>query len=244
MIQIYSFKWGKKYNHEYVNRLYGSLVKHCSLPFTYTCITDDKSGIRPEINIIDYSTWDPFPYEKNRVFTREKLVLFNHSTAEFNAWIDLDVLIHNDITDLLTKKADNFTMIWNHWFELQKKSMNWYGKGSSCHINSSFVQWNGSNARWLYDYTVQNQDKIFFTYKSLDKYLFYQHHRNNKILFWEPNIVYNYNYSEPIREIKPDHRITIFNTSHIKNNNLNHDALELHEVEGWAKELWHSYDKI
>jgi len=244
MIQIYSFKWGNKYGPEYVNRLYGSLVKNCSLPFTYTCITDDSVGIRPEVKIIDYQTWDPFPYTKDRVFTREKIVLFDRSTAEFNAWIDLDVLIHNDITDILTRRTDNFTMIFNHWFDLQKKSLQWYGKGASCHINSSFVQWNGTNARWLYDYTVQNQEKVFFTYKSLDKYLFYQHYRHGRIQFWEPNIVYNYNYNDPPHVKLEDHRIAIFNTSHIKNNNLQHDALELHDAVGWARDLWESYDTV
>lgn len=242
MIEIFSFKWGNKYGPEYVNRLYGSLLKHCKLPFNYTCITDDSVGINPKIKIIDYSTFDPFPYPKDRVFTREKAVLFNYSHAEYNAWIDLDVLIHNDITDLLTRKTDNFTMIYNHWFDLESKSMLWYGKGASCHVNSSFVQWNGSNAQWLYDYTVENQEKIFFTYKSFDKYLFYQHFRKNRILFWENNIVYNYNYSEPPRTYKPDHRIAIFNTSHIKNNNLDHDAIELHETTDWAREIWESYD--
>jgi hypothetical protein len=242
MIEIYSFKWGNKYGPEYVNRLYGSLLKHCDLPFNYTCITDDSNGLRPEIKIIDYKTWDPFPYPKNQVFTREKLVLFNHSQAEFNAWVDLDVLIHNNITDLLTKKNDNFTMIYNHWFDVETKSMKWYGKGASCHVNSSFVQWNGSNAKWFYEYTVENQEKIFFTYKSLDKYLFYQHHRNNRINFWPEDIVYNYNYSSPPKEYKPNHRIAIFNTSHIKNNNLDHDAIELHDSNDWARKIWESYD--
>jgi len=242
MIEIYSFKWGNKYGPEYVNRLYGSLLKHCDLPFNYTCITDDSQGIIPQVNIVDYSTWDPFPYSKNRVFTREKLVLFERSQAEFNVWIDLDVLIHNNITDLLTQRNNNFTMIYNHWFDIETKSLQWYGKGASCHVNSSFVQWNGDNARWFYDYTVENQEKIFFTYKSLDKYLFYQHFRHDRINFWPENVVYNYNYSDPAREYKKDHRIAIFNTSHIKNNNLDHDALELHETVDWAREIWESYD--
>lgn len=245
-IEIFTFKWGRKYGPEYVNRLYGGLLRHIDVPFNFTCITDDTAGLRTEINTIDYNTFDPFPYPKDMLFTREKLVLLNHSTADHNMWIDLDVLVHGNITEYVTRDLDKPTFIFNHWYDLEDRSMRWFGKGASCHINSSFVCWTQDRGKWLYDYTMKEQEKILFTYKSLDKYLFYRHWTHDNIGLWEDGIVYNYNYPAIKEAPLDDYKIAIFNTSHKYNNkNMDHDvALELHEADGWAKELWESYDSI
>ena len=123
--------------------------------------------------------------------------------------------------------------------------MKWFGKGASCHINSSFVCWSGDSGKWLYDYTVKEQEKLFFTYKSLDKYLFYRHWTHDNLGLWEDGIVYNYNYPKPdLDGPKEGYKIAIFNTSHLHNNKgMIKDAMELHEADGWAKDLWESYDE-
>jgi hypothetical protein len=242
-LEIFTFKWGTKYAPEYVNRLYGSLLRHISVPFNFTCITDDATGLRKEIKVLDYKTFDPFPYPKDRIFTREKLVLLNHSMADHNMWIDLDVLIHGDITEYVTRDLEKPTFIFNHWFDLHKRTMFNFGRGASCHINSSFVCWTQDRGKWLYDYTMKEIDKIAFTYNSLDKYLFYRHWTKNNLGLWEDGIVYNYNYENPNHEMKDGYKIALFNTSHIRINGSVSDALELHEADGWAKELWESYDE-
>jgi hypothetical protein len=117
-----------------------------------------------------------------------------------------------------------------------------YGRGASCHINSSFVYWSSDSGQWLYDYTQENSEKIFFTYNSLDKYLFYQHYWKDRLDTWDEGIAYNYNYDNALNEKKVGHKIALFNTSHIRLNRTAKDALELHETKGWAKELWESYD--
>ena len=241
-LEIFTFKWGTKYGPEYVNRLYGSLLRHISVPFNFTCITDDTTGLRKEIKTLDYKTFDPFPYPKDRIFTREKLVLLNHSMADHNMWIDLDVLVHGDITEYVTRGLEKPTFIFNHWSDLQKRTMFNFGRGASCHINSSFVCWTQDRGKWLYDYTMKDIDKIAFTYNSLDKYLFYRHWTKGNLGLWEDGIVYNYNYDNPTHEMKEGYKIGLFNTSHIRINDSVSDALELHEADGWAKELWESYD--
>ena len=243
-IQLFTFKWGDKYSHKYVNRLYGGLKCNVNVPFELTCITDDTTGIRPEVNIINYDDLKKFPNQN--VFSVEKLSLFDHSqTAEHSAWIDLDVLIHGDITEYLTRDLDKPTFIFNHWSDLQTRSMRYFGKGSSCHINSSFVCWNYDRGKWLYDYTLKEYEKISFTYNSMDKYLFYRHWVHDDLGLWEDGIVYNYNYPTPKEEPLEGYKIALFNTSHIKNNNgMKNDAVELHDAGGWVKELWESYDKI
>lgn len=228
-INFYTLKWGDKYGPEYVNRLYGSLLKHYHNPFTFTCYTDNAEGIRSEVIIEDINKLRI--YDTKKVFTYEKLILMDHH--ESGIWIDLDLLIHKDITNINLDK--DFIMIWNYWNPLSR-SYAWYGKGSSCHVNSSFVYWN--NPEWLKRFTHDNWKKIEWTYKSLDKYMFYQHHRTEKLHYWPSDLVSNYNR----QEFKLDNKITIFNTSHIQANNLTEEAFELHEADKGVLALWKSYD--
>lgn len=49
MRQIICMRWGTKYGPEYVNRLYGMVARNLTPPFTLYCLTDDATGIRPEV---------------------------------------------------------------------------------------------------------------------------------------------------------------------------------------------------
>lgn len=245
-VNIFTFKWGTKYGPEYTNRLFGSLCRHIDVPFTFTCITDDTTGLDERIQTIDYDTFDPFDYPKDRVFTREKVVLFKRFQTGNNFWIDQDILIHNNITDLVTGQYDVPKFIWNYWNwngRSEFENLRWFGKGVQCYVNSSFVGWSGNAGEFIYDYLDTNQVEAFHTYKSLDKFLFYQFWRRDKLDFWEDGLWYNYNFSDPPFTKVEDAKGCIFNTSHIKANNLDQIAYEIHETEGWAKELWESYDR-
>ena len=149
----------------------------------------------------------------------------------------MDVLVHKNITDIIVKPHDNITFIWNYWNDYYNVTKQNFGKGVSCHTNSSFVAWDRGVATWLLEYTHKNWDKISWTYKSLDKYLFYQHHRNNRLKVWGKEIFSNYNKEG----YKLRNRITLFNTSHLYNNRGLKDIehFELHESS--ASELWKSF---
>lgn len=243
MINFFTFKWGSKYDASYPNRLYGSLLRHCSEAFTFTCITDDLTGLRTGINTIDYNTFDPFDYPKDRVFTREKLVLFKEFNKGRNCWIDLDILIHNDITDLVTRELEKPTFIWNWWgWDDNPNRMRGYGNGQSCFINSSFVAWQDDMGEPIFDALYNKQKEAFYTYISLDKYLFYQHWHKKHLDFWERGLWYNYNFDKVKFTKQESHRGCLFNTSHLKLYKDRPEAYELHEAEGWAKQLWESYD--
>lgn len=47
--QIIAIKWGQKYGPEYLNRLYGMIARNISPPFDFFCLTDDSTGVRPEV---------------------------------------------------------------------------------------------------------------------------------------------------------------------------------------------------
>lgn len=246
-IYFYTFKWGKKYGPEYANRLYGAVKKNCQLPFVFTCITDDTEGLREEIQTIDYNTFDPFDYDKDRIFTREKGVLMKRSTHSMNVILDLDLLIHADITHLLNTTKPRPTMIWNYWNWDSRSEIDrvqWYGKGVNCFVNSSFVAWSGSRGAVVYDHIVEHEEEAFHTYKSYDKYIYYQHVPKGNIDFWPSGLFYNYNFESEDKHLYQENKVAcLFNTSHIAKNKLKVDAFELDEAQGWVKELWESYDE-
>lgn len=47
--QMICVKWGKGYGTEYANRLYGMARRNTTGPLRFVCLTDDRSGLRPEI---------------------------------------------------------------------------------------------------------------------------------------------------------------------------------------------------
>ena len=90
---------------------------------------------------------------------------------------------------------------------------------------------------------IENKEKLFFTYKSLDKYLFYQHWRRDTIAFWEEGLVDNFNFSDPPYTHREEAKLTLFNTSHIRIQKMGIEAFELDETEGqWPYEIWSSYE--
>jgi hypothetical protein len=228
-MDFYTLKWGDKYGAGYVNRLYGSLQKHYKKPFTFTCYTDNYNMLREEVKVKNIESLRKF--NTDRVFTYEKLILMEKH--EKGVWLDLDLLIHGDIDFI---DDSDFKMIWNYWHPYHR-SYQWYGKGGSCHVNSSFVKFD--NPEWLIKFTNDNWEKIEWTYKSLDKYLFYQHHRNERLKFWDQGIITNYNKGG----FKLKGKVSIFNTSHKYNNKgIVEESYELHDADPETVKLWKSYE--
>ena len=160
-IKFNCLKWGDLYGPEYVNRTYGGLLKHCAIPFHFVCYTDDSTDICKEIEIRDIQ--ELRPYDTKKVFTYEKLMLIDKDEYDKNFWLDLDLLIHKDITDIITRPHNNITFIWNYWNDYEGLTLFNYGRCVSCHTNSSFVAWDKGTANWLLDYTHKNWDKISWT---------------------------------------------------------------------------------
>ena len=104
MIKVVCLKWGTKYGPEYVNRLYRMVKKHMTLPFTFTCITENSEGLNPEIQI------QPLPdlglkgwWYKLLIFKRGFL---DTSSGDKVLFLDLDVVILNSLNDVVTYSDD------------------------------------------------------------------------------------------------------------------------------------------
>jgi hypothetical protein len=235
-IKVYCFKWGTKYGPEYVNRLFHSVLKNYRGNVIFTCITDDKLGLDPNINIIDYDKSKILGL--GNVFTIEKLKLFDpHFIGDGqNILFDIDILCLKDFTDYLNEYAFiEPRFIKNHWADPDQCDA-YFHKGA-CDINSSFITWKDDQLEPLYKFYIDNMKKINFLFSSFDKSLFGIF--RDKLKYHPKNIVYAYNFGADHKDdMKPevlrnDYYFCLFNTSHGV-------GKELHEVDGWAKSMWES----
>lgn len=236
-INAYCFKWGKKYDPIYVNRLFKSVVKNYDDDVVFHCITDDDEGLHKDIEIMYYE--DTRIPELNNIFTIEKLRLFDPSfiKTENNIIFDIDALILNNMTSYL--KEYNFKeprFIKNFW--ANQTQVNAYFHKGACDINSSFVTWKEDQFEYLYKFYIDNYEKINFLFKSFDKSLFGMF--RDKLNYHPEKTVYAYNFGATNKDYMPaifrkDYIICIFNTSHGV-------GKELHECDDWALETWETYD--
>lgn len=98
MIHVVCLKWGKKYNHEDVNRLHYMVSNALTLPHTFYCITDDDTGFHEAIQ--------PLPiYDSELEGWWHKLTLFRQDFYDLKGtvlFLDLDVVITGNLDDLIT----------------------------------------------------------------------------------------------------------------------------------------------
>lgn len=117
--QVLCIKWGTRYGPEYVNRLYAMVARHLSAPFRVICCTDDRRGIRPEVNCFDLPELGcPIPTNAPGKF--RKLALWNadlfglRGTALF---LDLDVVVTGSLDALFAYGNPDDVILARNWIK-------------------------------------------------------------------------------------------------------------------------------
>jgi hypothetical protein len=128
-VNVICMKWGQLYGPHYVNRLYAMTARHLSRPFRFVCLTDDTSGLRPEVETfpIPEIRLDP-PFE-NKPW--RKIGLYSKTIGDLEGvalFIDLDVVIVDSIDEFFDYPGD-FCIIHN------------WTKRSEITGNSSVFRW-------------------------------------------------------------------------------------------------------
>ena len=96
---VLCMKWGTKYGPEYVNRLYAMVRRHLRGDFRFVCLTDDRRGLRPEVQCLPIPNLALPPGIPERGWT--KLTTFEadlHGLRGTALFLDVDVVILDDIT--------------------------------------------------------------------------------------------------------------------------------------------------
>jgi hypothetical protein len=172
-MQIVCLKWGDKYDASYVNRLYKMVKKHFHMPFSFTCITDSPTGVSHEICI------EPLPLEYDLKEWWWKLTLFENLANEPTMFIDLDVVIQNDITDWINLIEDGkLCTVKAYW----KAHLHDYNPHNDHDLNSSVMLWSGDLTHIWEDFE-KNNTSYMNEYRGIDSVL-YNHHLDS--ITWIP----------------------------------------------------------
>lgn len=157
---FYCVKWGTKFTASHVNRLYRMVEGNTSLPFSFTCFTDDPTDLDPNVK-----TWR---LEEGLDGWWNKIYLFDRCSDNLNIYFDLDVVIQNNL-DWLLKDTGGLQLIDNSWHNPWDPSkMNRYDH-DLCY-NSSVMIWKGRLLQ-IVDTFFDNLDFNLKTFRGLDGFL-------------------------------------------------------------------------
>src|SRR5690606_29263559 len=102
--QVIAINWGTKYGPPFINRLYAMVERNITPPFTFTCFTDDREGIRPEVLCEDLPPLDfDLPVTSKGVWQKSRLWGPRLGTLEGPVlFLDLDLVIVGNIDAFFT----------------------------------------------------------------------------------------------------------------------------------------------
>jgi hypothetical protein len=175
MINIVCVKYGTKYDHTWVNRLYKMVEENCSLPFIFYCMTDNTDYLDAYIETIDIDhslELDSFWW---------KLTIFNNIYA-FDAptiFLDLDVVIQNNIDYYMTKlfNEDKLTIPYTGVLKNYLMDGIWYEDAyhHAAGVNSSIMIFKPSKMKIILDNFMVDMDYNILKYRGVCRYLWGEH---------------------------------------------------------------------
>ncbi len=102
--QIICINWGTKYGPRFINRLYGMVERNVTPPFTFTCFTDSRGGIRAEVICEDLPAIDfEMPVVKKGKWPKSRL--WGPRLGNLKGpvlFLDLDILVVGSLDPFFT----------------------------------------------------------------------------------------------------------------------------------------------
>ncbi len=118
---VICLKWGARYPASFTNILYRSVKRHLSRPFRFVCVTDDPSGLDPEIEAVPLAPNPGYPEERwPNIFM--KLAILREGFAGLKGptlFLDVDVVIMGDLDCFFDWQPGKNCIIHN-WIEWHK----------------------------------------------------------------------------------------------------------------------------
>lgn len=100
--QVICINWGERYGPPFINRLYASVARNITPPFSFTCFTDNPTGIRSEVCCEELPPL-PIALPATSRGTWEKARLWNEHLANLKGsvlFLDLDLIITGNLDEL------------------------------------------------------------------------------------------------------------------------------------------------
>ena len=110
---VICMKWGTKYGPHYVNSLYAMARRHLTGNFRFICLTDDRQGIRSEVECFPIPPVDIKPeaagvpdraWKKLTTFSRDLSEVYGLSGPAL--FLDLDVVVVGSLDAFFTQPGD------------------------------------------------------------------------------------------------------------------------------------------
>lgn len=134
-LNVATVKYGSAYPADYVNRMLSMLTRHLAEPFDLYCITEDSTGLDPEIKVIA----PPFdvPGWWNKIF------LFSPVMPQGETlYLDIDQIITGDLTPLLETCRKSRARLCAY-----RDPLRWMGS----QVNSSWLYYRAPELSFIYD---------------------------------------------------------------------------------------------
>ena len=113
---VICLKWGTRYGPEYVNRLYSMVKRNTKRPLRFVCITDDTSGLIPEVETRPMPPFDLPETFRYKGFRR--MFLFKETLYDLTGDVlhfDLDLLVTGSIDDFLDYEPGEPFVVSENW---------------------------------------------------------------------------------------------------------------------------------
>jgi len=168
MFNIVCVKVGTKYRSNDVNRLYRMVDLNMELPFNFYCFTDDEEGLL-------------LPIKKKRVYDLPldsywwKMTIFDKTMWDNNEptlYLDLDVIIQNDITQLFGLVNRELLRIgYIGKDDSIVKHENKHGLKHTAEVNSSVMLFHPQDMHFIYKKFIKDATYNMEEYFGMDRYL-------------------------------------------------------------------------
>ena len=142
--QVVCVKWGSGYSADYVNRLYGMVQRTLSPPFRLVCLTDDRQGIRSEVECFDLPELG-CPHPQRTMGKWRKQVLWGRDVPGLDGvalFIDLDSVIVGSLDDYFSIGEPGDVYVARNWARplerLGQTSVFRFPVGGNAHVLDDF----------------------------------------------------------------------------------------------------------
>tara|TARA_Y100000389_G_C17469762_1_gene529238 strand:+ start:7029 stop:7703 length:675 start_codon:yes stop_codon:yes gene_type:complete len=190
-MNIYTVKWGTKYNASHVNQLYESCLENLSMDFTFHCLTEDSKDINSEIKILSLPGGNKLEKWWNKMYLFDETIVTQKGEKMF---FDLDTILQKNIDDIANFDAEDclcFVKTWWHDLDTQYKDTR-HVPHKFTDLNSSVLRWNDSlNSNEIIEYFNEYQNQILWYYRGLDN--FFYNRRIVKTKLFPIGWVYSFN---------------------------------------------------
>lgn len=194
MNHVVCLKHGTKYSADYVNALYNMVRRNLTVPFEFTCFTENSNGINSEIQIRDLPLTPKIAgWWYKPMFFDPKLGL--KGTILF---LDLDVVIFKNIDNLFSYNTDKFCIIKDFNRCVNK---NWQK------MNSSVFRFNTGMQSHVYTKFISNPENVTRRFQGDQDWIFNQVKEN--WCFWPDEWIQSYKWEmrgNPKLVWKNDHK--------------------------------------